>query len=100
MLDGPFDERTTAYTNAIKNNRKNIITPSHIDNIDIDKIIDIFIETSELYDPLSLPRNRIKWLENVCRLHDSKGEYIYVYICAYKCMYIYVYVHTCIQIRL
>jgi hypothetical protein len=74
MLDGPFDDRTTAYTNTIKNNRKNVISPSQIDNIDIDKIIDIFIETSELYDPLSLPRNRIKWLENVCRLHDLKGS--------------------------
>ena len=39
---------------------------------DVEAVMELFIEISELYDPILLPRFRMRWLENLARLQDSK----------------------------
>ena len=39
---------------------------------DVEAVMELFVEVSELFDPILLPRFRMRWLENLARLHDSK----------------------------
>jgi hypothetical protein len=39
---------------------------------DLDAVMELFVEISEIFDPILLPRFRMRWLEQLARLHDSK----------------------------
>jgi hypothetical protein len=39
--------------------------------VDMEEIMQSFVVASNVFDPIRLPRQRIHWLENLVRLHDS-----------------------------
>ena len=73
MLDGPYDERSTAFMNYLRNSRKAVTTLNTV-QVDLEAVMEVFVEAAEIFDPISLPRFHMKWLENLARLHDQKGN--------------------------
>jgi hypothetical protein len=73
LLDGPYDERSTAYMNYLRNSRKAVTTLNTV-QVDLEAVMEVFVEAAEIFDPVSLPRFRMRWLENLARLHEQKGN--------------------------
>lgn len=73
MLDGPYDDRSTAFMNYLRNSRKAVTTLNTV-QVDLEAVMEVFVEAAEIYDPVSLPRFRMRWLENLARLHEQKGN--------------------------
>ena len=41
---------------------------------ELNNVVAIFFEASELFDPILLPRQKIRWLERIGRLHDDSNN--------------------------
>lgn len=88
MLDGPHDADSAKLLQSSRNRK---FTPSkavegHADASNTDEFVnqdklkdlhavtDCFLEASSVYDPLSMPRFCIQWLENLARFHELQGN--------------------------
>jgi hypothetical protein len=79
MLDGPFDDRTTALTHLMRQQRKAVKADGSVyqqgttnSGFQIEEVMIHFVHAAEVYDPIKLPRFRIQWLENLVRLHELR----------------------------
>ena len=60
MLDGPFDDRSTAYMHFLRNARK-AVTTQNVVQVDLEAVMEVFAEAAEIFDPISLPRFRMRY---------------------------------------
>ncbi len=77
MLDGPFDQRMTEIIHTLRNQRKwvttgNVTGVEKYQKMDLEEVMEMFVRSSDLFDPIRLPRQRIQWLENLSRLHEIR----------------------------
>jgi hypothetical protein len=70
MLDGPFDARTQLVSVNTFKERRMIIGTQTTKTKSMDEVVELFVQASEVYSPLRLPRQRIRWLENLARIHE------------------------------
>ena len=59
--------------NASLNRRSSSPINSNIKD-ELNNVVAIFFEASELFDPILLPRQKIRWLERIGRLHDDSNN--------------------------
>eukprot|EP01038_Epipyxis_sp_PR26KG_P007484 gene7484-10199_t len=90
LLDGPFDDRTFALSLRLNQMRKvgnKSVNPNDASSpqvmlqtsqlkttFQIEEVMARFVQASEIYDPVKLPRFRMRWLGNLVRLQESKNN--------------------------
>jgi hypothetical protein len=76
MLDGPFDNLSVSahQVHILRMNRallkENPDTKRQ--KLETEEVMELFYKASEVFDPVRLPRQHIRWLESLARLADLK----------------------------
>jgi hypothetical protein len=68
MLDGPFEDYSNGLMLTLRNARRAVGTAPGQPKADLESVMEGFAAAAEIFDPVALPRHRIRWLENLARV--------------------------------
>ena len=87
MLDGPFDDRSTAYMHYLRNSRK-AVTTQNVVQVDLEAVMEVFSEAAEIFDPISLPRFRMRYEIPTFIFHFFISFFRFLFFYVLSCFFI------------